>query len=153
MGLEIDGESPEDVLQEVGRLFVDEFGFATEVEVASDGDVFTMKVHNCVNRSMTDDLGEDAIAAILALYNGAVFLTAETIADDIPLMGDTISDLLTICGAIFIIFGILALLGGVFSIMRKKWGLALVGILWIGRYRFIDGSDRSDIDSNLKVRV
>jgi hypothetical protein len=56
MGLEIDGESPEDVLQEVGRLFVDEFGFATEVEVASDGDVITMKVHNCANRTFTDDL-------------------------------------------------------------------------------------------------
>jgi hypothetical protein len=70
------------------------------------------------------------IAALLAFYSGAVLLTAETIADDIPLMGDTLSDLLTICGAIFIIFGLLALLGGVFSMMRKKWGLALVGSIF-----------------------
>ena len=56
MGLEIAGENPTEVLQEVGRLMVDEFGFAKEVEVTSDGDVLTMKVHTCANRKLTDDL-------------------------------------------------------------------------------------------------
>ncbi len=56
MGLEIAGETPEDVLQEIGRLFVDEFGFATEVTVSADGDKLEMKVRNCLNRKLTDDL-------------------------------------------------------------------------------------------------
>ena len=56
MGLEIAGEEPKDVLQEVGRLMVDEFGFATEVDVTEDGDRLIMRVHECVNRKFTDDL-------------------------------------------------------------------------------------------------
>jgi len=38
-----------------------------------------------------------------------------------------LSDLLLVCGAIFIIFGLIAVLGGVMGVMRKMWGLALVG--------------------------
>jgi len=56
MGLEIAGESPEDVLQEVARLFVDEFGFAKDIEVTSDGDVLKMKVAGCLNYKLTQDL-------------------------------------------------------------------------------------------------
>ncbi len=56
MGLEIAGETPLAVLQEVGRLFVDEFGFAQEVTVSEDGDVLTMKVHGCINRTFSDKL-------------------------------------------------------------------------------------------------
>jgi len=56
MGLEIVGEDPEQVLQEVGRLFVDEFGFAGNVDVTRDGDTLTMKVHTCSNRNFTDQL-------------------------------------------------------------------------------------------------
>ncbi|MBN1936821.1 MAG: hypothetical protein JW934_19325 [Anaerolineae bacterium] len=56
MGLEIAGESPENVLQEVGRLMVDEFGFAKSVDVVADGDILQMKVHTCANRKLTDDL-------------------------------------------------------------------------------------------------
>jgi len=33
MELEIAGEKPEDVLTEIGRLFVDEFGFASSVDI------------------------------------------------------------------------------------------------------------------------
>jgi len=56
MGLEIAGESIEDITIEVGRLAVDEFGFASDVEVTSDGDKVTMKIRNCANRKLTDDL-------------------------------------------------------------------------------------------------
>jgi hypothetical protein len=61
MGLEIAGENPEDALQEVGRLMVDEFGFAKEVEVIGDGDVIQMKVHTCAQRRLTDDLEEAGV--------------------------------------------------------------------------------------------
>lgn len=56
MGLEIAGESPKDMLQEMGRLFVDEFGFAREVTVSEEGDKLVMKVRGCLNFKFTDDL-------------------------------------------------------------------------------------------------
>jgi uncharacterized protein (DUF983 family) len=37
------------------------------------------------------------------------------------------SDFLTVCGAIVLLLGIVALLGGVLSIMRKVYGLAILG--------------------------
>ena len=69
------------------------------------------------------------IAALMAFYTGGVLVASESMFEGIPMVGDTMSDMLTICGAIFIIFGLLALLGGVFSIMRKKWGIALLGAI------------------------
>lgn len=57
MGLEIGGETPEDVMTEIGRIFVDEFGFAGDIDVAENGDgKFEVKVKNCVNRAFTDKL-------------------------------------------------------------------------------------------------
>jgi hypothetical protein len=57
MGLEIAGESPEDVIAEIGRIFVDEFGFAAQITVENDADNhFELKVHNCINRKYTDEL-------------------------------------------------------------------------------------------------
>lgn len=56
MGLELAGESLVDIANEVGRIAVDEFGFASEVEVTGDGDKIIMKVRNCANRKLTDDL-------------------------------------------------------------------------------------------------
>lgn len=56
MGLEIAGETPQAVLQEVGRLFVDEFGFAKGATIAEEGDKIVMEIQACVNRKFTDDL-------------------------------------------------------------------------------------------------
>ncbi len=57
-GMYTDTARPNHLVQEVVDNSVDEAlaGFATEVEVASDGDVVTIKVHNCANRTFTDDL-------------------------------------------------------------------------------------------------
>ncbi len=41
MGVEIAGEKPEDVLTELGRVFVDELGFARAVEVKREGKCLT----------------------------------------------------------------------------------------------------------------
>lgn len=56
MGLEVAGEDPTQVLQEIGRIMVDEFGFAQEADVSGDGDRLVMKVRSCANRKLTDDL-------------------------------------------------------------------------------------------------
>lgn len=56
MGLEIVGEKPEDVLTEIARIFVDEFGFASDIEVVKEGDALQMKVHSCLARKLTDQL-------------------------------------------------------------------------------------------------
>ncbi len=62
MGLEIAGEDPETVLMEVSRIFIDEYGFASDIDIEKiDEDNFRLKVHNCVNRSFTDKLTEAGV--------------------------------------------------------------------------------------------
>jgi hypothetical protein len=62
MGLEIAGEDPRDVMMEISRIFVDEFGFATDIDVEQQGDgQYQLKVHNCVNRRFTDKLMEAGV--------------------------------------------------------------------------------------------
>lgn len=57
MGLEIAGEDPETILTELSRIFVDEYGFASDIDVAvQENGTFTLKVHHCVNRNLTDKL-------------------------------------------------------------------------------------------------
>lgn len=57
MGLEVAGEDPQDVLLEISRIFVDEFGFASDITIdAKDESHFEVRVRNCVNRSLTDKL-------------------------------------------------------------------------------------------------
>jgi len=57
MGLEISGHSPKEVMMEISRIFVDEFGFATDIEVSGDDDAeIVLKVNGCVNRKFTDKL-------------------------------------------------------------------------------------------------
>ncbi len=57
MGLEIAGEEPEDVLSEISRIFVDEFGFASDISVERKSpELLELKVHNCINRHYTDEL-------------------------------------------------------------------------------------------------
>lgn len=57
MGIEVAGEDPEAVMREVSRIFVDEYGFASDIEVVvQDQENFQLRVRNCVNRSFTDQL-------------------------------------------------------------------------------------------------
>ncbi|MGA9396857.1 MAG: hypothetical protein WBV22_01245 [Anaerolineaceae bacterium] len=57
MGLEIAGETPENVIKEIGRIFVDEFGFAKEISIAgSSADKIELRVRNCINVPFTDRL-------------------------------------------------------------------------------------------------
>ncbi len=56
MGLEIAGEDPQDVMTEIGRIFVDEFGFCSDIDVEADNGGYAVKVKQCVNRKFTDQL-------------------------------------------------------------------------------------------------
>jgi hypothetical protein len=58
MGLEIAGESPEAVIREIQRIFVDEFGFAQEIKtnILDGGNKIELQVKNCVNRAFSDKL-------------------------------------------------------------------------------------------------
>ncbi|UCE80946.1 MAG: zinc ribbon domain-containing protein [Methanobacteriota archaeon] len=72
------------------------------------------------------------IAGIMGLIMGGVLLAIDL--EDLDQWGvdvagvtDVIEDVLTVCGAIIIILSIVTALGGVFGIMRKHWGIAVVG--------------------------
>jgi hypothetical protein len=64
------------------------------------------------------------LGAIAYLYLGAIMVSGGTTWSSLT---GGVSDILTACGAIVLIFGIIALLGGIFAIMRKYWALALIG--------------------------
>ena len=72
------------------------------------------------------------IAGILGLVVGGVMLAID--ADDLDQWGidvvgvtDIVEDILTACGAILVVLSLITALGGVFGIMRKHWGIAVVG--------------------------
>ena len=68
MGLEIGGEKPEDVLTEIGRLFVDEFGFAERVDVDSSSGSVSMVVKNCKMAALTGKLIDDGVDPFICPY-------------------------------------------------------------------------------------
>lgn len=68
MGLEIAGEKPEDVLTEIGRLFVDEFGFAERVDVDSSSGSVSMVVNNCKMAALTGKLIDDGVDPFICPY-------------------------------------------------------------------------------------
>jgi len=74
------------------------------------------------------------IAGIMGLALGGILIAAasnvDTLGDwgvDVAGVGDMISDILTVCGIIFIILGLIAVIGGFFGVQRKHWGLAILG--------------------------
>lgn len=74
------------------------------------------------------------LAGIMGLILGAIFLMAagevDTLGDwgvDVAGATDWLEDILTVCGIIFIVLGLIAVLGGVFGVMRKHWGIVLLG--------------------------
>ncbi len=68
MGLEIAGENPQDMLTEIGRLFVDEFGIATDFDAAYEGDTADFCVQNCVLMKVEEDLIKAGIKPFVCPY-------------------------------------------------------------------------------------
>jgi len=72
------------------------------------------------------------IAGILALANGLLFLafsTADLTGISLPpeVSLEDIESIVRVCGVIEVIFGFVAILGGIFAIQRKHFGLAILG--------------------------
>jgi len=74
------------------------------------------------------------VAGILAIAMGALYLTLDV--NDIEDYGVTLppdmtaqdlADFMDVCGGILVVFGVLAIVGGVFGVMRKHFGIAIVG--------------------------
>ena len=68
MGLEIAGEDPQDILTEIGRIFVDEIGIATRFDITEEGDDVTFAVENCVLLNVEKDLIEAGIQPFMCPY-------------------------------------------------------------------------------------
>ncbi|MDQ1372402.1 MAG: Zinc-ribbon protein [Candidatus Thermoplasmatota archaeon] len=70
------------------------------------------------------------IAALTEIYSGLVVaFWGDTMNSLMPV--DLGFDTLTlICGLVFIILALIALIGGIFAIQRKKWSLAIVGAVF-----------------------
>jgi hypothetical protein len=67
------------------------------------------------------------LSFIFALAGAAGLLFAGEEASSLPMMGETFETILYICGAIELIFGLLALLGAIMCFKGTGWGIALVG--------------------------
>jgi len=55
-GLEIAGETPENILSEIGRLYVDEVGSASAAELETDGNVLSLKLRDAAGRELFSQL-------------------------------------------------------------------------------------------------
>ena len=68
MGLEIADEDPQDILTEIGRLFVDEFGIALNFDIEKTEDEVDFKVERCVLMNVEKDLIEAGIKPFVCPY-------------------------------------------------------------------------------------
>lgn len=66
------------------------------------------------------------VAGIISItFWGFLIAAGSAVASLIPIAG--LGTLILICGSIGVIFSLITLIGGVFGIQRKMWGLALTG--------------------------
>lgn len=66
------------------------------------------------------------IGALAGIFSGLwIAFLGGAIETMVPIAG--LGELLIICGVIWLIFGIIGLLGGIFAIKRTHFGLAIVG--------------------------
>ena len=68
MGLEIAGETPQDMLTEIGRLFVDEFAIATRFDTKETGDDIDFIIEGCVLLNVEKDLIAQGIKPFVCPY-------------------------------------------------------------------------------------
>ncbi len=68
MGLEIIGEDPQDILTEIGRLFVDEFGIAVRFDITKTDDNIDLIIERCVLMQVEKDLVEAGIKPFVCPY-------------------------------------------------------------------------------------
>jgi hypothetical protein len=74
------------------------------------------------------------IAGLVELISGGILISGGEFLGGFD-MGTGVHNILTVCGVIWIILGIVAILGGIFAVQRKHFGLAVLGaILGLGGY-------------------
>ncbi len=56
LGLEISGEDPQEILTEVERLLVDEYGMSKDASMTIEGDIINMKIEGCQMWKATEKL-------------------------------------------------------------------------------------------------
>jgi hypothetical protein len=61
LGLEIHGETPQDILTEIERLLVDEYGLCKNARLVIEGDEIDMYVEGCLLWKATTDLAEAGV--------------------------------------------------------------------------------------------
>lgn len=66
-GLEIDGENPEDILQEIVRLLVDEIGTMSDGQVTIENDKVSMACQECFLREATAWLEAEGVEPFACL--------------------------------------------------------------------------------------
>jgi hypothetical protein len=71
------------------------------------------------------------VGGIITLVGGLALIGAmDTLNDLVPVDVegmDMFEDLVNACGAILVVFGLIGVLGGVMGMLRKSFGLAIVG--------------------------
>jgi hypothetical protein len=70
------------------------------------------------------------VTAIMGLFMGAMLLAVDVSELDqygLDIAGDMLEDIMTVCGTIIIVLSLIVVLGGFFGVMRKHWGIAVVG--------------------------
>jgi len=72
------------------------------------------------------------VAGVIGLAIGALLIAIDVdqLADyglDVAGAADLIEDIMTVCGAILIILGLIAAVGGFFGLQRKHFGLVILG--------------------------
>jgi len=68
MGLEIAGEDPQDVLTEIGRIFVDEIGIALRFDITKEDTTVGLVVEHCVLLRTEEDLISAGIKPFMCPY-------------------------------------------------------------------------------------
>ncbi len=70
--------------------------------------------------------GAFALLSVIGLAIGIVVIGSEVVGPGVP---DFVTTILWILAIPFLIIGVLAIIGGIYSIQRKKWGIALAGTI------------------------
>ena len=69
------------------------------------------------------------LSAIMGLAIGGILIAGGSMIGGLDPTG-FVEDILIICGVIFMVFGLIALLGAINAIMGKSWGLAILGAIF-----------------------
>ncbi|UCE05715.1 MAG: hypothetical protein JSW07_19310 [bacterium] len=80
--------------------------------------------------------GAFALLSVIGLVIGIVVIESEVVGPGVP---DFVTTILWILAIPFLIIGVLAIIGGIYSLQRKKWGLALAGTIATIVYWFFVG--------------